>query len=68
MIKQTEDTKKYLNLAVSIGGGLAIGVCAVAAVAAAPIELAATGVALAVTKIAVDKLNKDDKETEEEDA
>ena len=61
---QNDEQKKYWNLAVSIGGGLALGVCAVAAVAAAPIEIAATGVALVVTKVAVDKLNEDKEDDE----
>ena len=46
------------KMAMGIGGGVAIGVCAIAAVAAAPVEIAATVAALGVTKWA---LNREDK-------
>ena len=50
------------NLAMGIGGGVAIGICAVAAVAAAPVEIAATAVAVGVTKWALNNKKKSDEE------
>lgn len=46
------------KMAMGIGGGVAIGVCAIAAVAAAPVEIAATVAALGVTKWALNREGK----------
>ena len=46
------------NKFITIGGGIAAGVAAVAVVAAAPVEIAVTAGVVVLTKVAVDANNK----------
>lgn len=53
-----EECNSSWNKAIAIGGGIAIGVAAVTAIVAAPIEIAVTAGALGLTKWALKKNNE----------
>jgi len=59
------ETHKAWNKAMAIGGGVVIGVAAVGAIIAAPVEIAITVAAVGVTKWALKKHNEHTHEHEE---